>query len=55
MKSGSDVAERATDEMSNRASHPDLKAALDQVIASRKKGRSDRPSDGTDRPRLARG
>lgn len=30
MKAGSDVAARATDEISNDASHPDLKAALEQ-------------------------
>ena len=30
MKAGSDVAAKATDEISNDASHPDLKAALEQ-------------------------
>ena len=30
MKAGSDVAARATDEINNDASHPDLKAALQQ-------------------------
>jgi len=30
MKAGSDVAARATDEIGNDASHPDLKAALDE-------------------------
>lgn len=30
MKAGGDVAARATDEISNDASHPDLKAALEQ-------------------------
>lgn len=30
MKAGSDVAARATDEISNDASHPDLKAALER-------------------------
>ena len=30
MKAGSDVAARATDEISNDASHPELKAALEQ-------------------------
>ena len=30
MKAGSDVAARATDEISNDATHPDLKAALEQ-------------------------
>lgn len=30
MKAGSDVAKRATDEIGNDATHPDLKAALDE-------------------------
>ena len=30
MKAGSDVAAKATDEISNDASHPDLKSALEQ-------------------------
>jgi len=37
MKAGSNVAERATDEISNDASHPDLKAALEQGNSTSKK------------------
>lgn len=37
MKAGSDVAARATDEISNDASHPDLKAALEQGNGTSKK------------------
>ena len=37
MKAGSDVAARATDEISNDASHPDLKAALEQGNSTSKK------------------
>lgn len=38
MKAGSDVAARATDEISNDASHPDLKAALEQGNSTSKSG-----------------
>lgn len=37
MKAGSDVAARATDEIGNDASHPDLKAALEQGNSTSKK------------------
>lgn len=37
MKAGSDVAARATDEISNDATHPDLKAALEQGNKTSKK------------------
>ena len=37
MKAGSDVAARATDEISNDASHPELKAALEQGNSTSKK------------------
>jgi len=37
MKAGSEVAARATDEISNDASHPDLKAALEQGNNTSKK------------------
>jgi ferritin-like metal-binding protein YciE len=37
MKAGSDVAARATDEISNDASHTDLKAALEQGNSTSKK------------------